>query len=56
MLLNEIKPVDLNGIYTSVGLAIDFREMISDYKMFRLKKKFRKNSNALENAVDLITD
>lgn len=56
ILFNQIKTVDLNGVYTSVGLAIDFREMISDYKMFRLKKKYRKNSNSLENAVDLITD
>lgn len=56
MLFNQIKDVSLDGIYTSVGLAIDFREIITDFKLFKLKKRYRKNSNSLENAVDLITD
>lgn len=56
MLINQIKEVSLDGIYTSVGLAIDFREIMTDYKLFKLKKRYRKNSDPLENAVDLITD
>ncbi len=56
MLFNQLKEVSLDGIYTSVGLAIDFREIITDFKLFKLKKRYRKNSNSLENAVDLITD
>jgi len=53
---NQIKNLSFDGIYTSVGLAIDFREIITDYRMFKLKKKYRKNSNSIETAVDLITD
>lgn len=56
ILFNKIKHVTLDGPYTSVGLAIDFQEIIRDYRLFKLKKKYRKNSNSLENAVDLITD
>ena len=56
MLINQVKDVSLDGIYTSVGLAIDFREIITDFRLFKLKKRYRKNSSSLENAVDLITD
>lgn len=54
-IFNQIEEVKFDGVYTSVGLAIDFREIITDVRMFKLKKKYRKNSS-LENAVDLITD
>ena len=53
---NQIKNLSFDGIYTSVGLAIDFREIITDYRMFKLKKRYRKNSNSIETAIDLITD
>ena len=55
-LFNQIKNLGFDGIYTSVGLAIDFREIIKDYKMYKLKKRYRKNTNSIETAVDLITD
>jgi hypothetical protein len=55
-LYNQIRNLAFDGIYTSIGLSIDFREIITDYKMFNLKKRYRKNANAVETAVDLITD
>lgn len=55
-LYNQIKNLGFNGIYTSVGLAIDFREIITDCRMFKLKTKYRKNASSVETAVDLITD
>ncbi len=55
-LYNQVKNSSFDGIYTSLGLAIDFKEIIMDYKMLKLKKRYRKNSNSLETAVDLMTD
>lgn len=55
-LYNHVKNSSFDGIYTSLGLAIDFKEIIMDCKMLKLKKRYRKNSNSLETAVDLITD
>ncbi len=55
-LFNQIKNLAFDGIYTSVGLSIDFREIIKDYQMYKLKKRYRKNTNLVETAVDLITD
>lgn len=55
-LYNQVKNSTFDGIYTSLGLAIDFKEIIMDYKMLKLKKRYRKNSNSLETAVDLMTD
>lgn len=56
ILYNQIKNFAFDGVYTSVGLSIDFIEIITDYRMFKLKKRYRKNANAVETAVDLITD
>jgi hypothetical protein len=53
---NQIQNLSLSGLYTSVGISVDFREIITDYRMFQLKKRYRKKSSSLENAVDLITD
>ena len=56
ILYNQLKNFAFDGVYTSVGLSIDFIEIITDYRMFKLKKRYRKNANAVETAVDLITD
>lgn len=56
VLYNNIPDLRFDGVYTSVGLAIDFREIITDYRMFRLKRKYYKKANKIETAVDLITD
>ena len=55
-LFNQIKNLAFDGIYTSVGLSIDFREIIKDYQMYKLKKRYHKNSNSIETTVDLITN
>jgi len=54
-IFNQVKDVAFDGIYTSIGLSIDVREIIKDYKMFRLSKRYR-NTKLIETAVDLITD
>ncbi len=53
---NQLKDLHFDGIYTSVGLAIDFREIIRDIRMYSLKRKYPKNFNSVGTAVDLITD
>lgn len=53
---NQINNLAFDGIYTSIGLAIDFREIITDGKMFNLRRKYHKDANFIETAVDLITD
>jgi len=53
---NQLKGLNFDGIYTSVGLAIDFREIIRDGRMYSLKKRYRKNFNSIGTGVDLITD
>ena len=55
-LINKVKDVPFDGVYSSVGLAVDLREIIKDYQMFKLKKKYYKNANSVETAVDLITN
>lgn len=53
---DQVKSLSFDGVYTSVGLSVDVWEVIKDIRLFKLKKRYRKNSNALETAVDLITD
>lgn len=53
---DQVKSLSFDGLYTSVGLSVDVWEVIKDIRLFKLKKRYRKNSNSLETAVDLITD
>lgn len=55
-LFNQIKNLPFEGFYTSVGLSSDIQEIIRDVKMYKLKKRYKKDMNAIETAVDLITD
>ncbi len=55
-LFNEVKNFHFDGLFTSIGLAIDIREIVKDVQMFQLKKKYKRNRNSVETAVDLITD
>jgi len=55
-IFNQLKNLKFDGFYTSIGLAIDFNEIIKSYKMYRLKKRYHKNFNSVGTAVDLITD
>jgi len=52
---NRVKNFQFDGLFTSIGLNMDVREIIKDIQMFNLKRKY-KRGNSIENAVDLITD
>ncbi len=54
-IINQIQNIPFDGFYYSVGLVVDFREVIIDYKLYKLKKRYHKNANSVETAVDLIT-
>lgn len=54
-LFNQVKDFRFDGLFTSIGLNLDIREVIKDVQMFRLKRKYNRG-NSIENAVDLITD
>jgi hypothetical protein len=53
---NQVKDFDFDGLFTSIGINVDIREITKDIQMYRLKKKYRKGMNKIETAVDLITD
>lgn len=55
VIFNEIKDFAFDGAFTSLGLNFDFHEIVSDIKMYRLKKKYKRGNN-ISNAVDIITD
>lgn len=52
---NEVKGYNLDGPFTGIGLNIDLHALTSDYKMYRLKKRYKRGNN-LQNAVEIITD
>jgi hypothetical protein len=53
---NQLRDIKFDGLYTSFGLAVDFREIIKDVRMYNLQRKYKKNFNSIGTAVDLITD
>lgn len=55
LILNPVRNFNFNGFFTSLGVSVDFYEIIKDVRMFDLKRKY-KRGNDLGNAVDLITD
>jgi hypothetical protein len=54
--INQVKGARNDGFFTSIGIYVDINEVAKDIRMFKLKKKYRKNKNNLETAVDLISD
>lgn len=54
-LFDGVKDFHFDGFFTSLGLNVDFREIIKDIRMFNLKRKYKRGNN-ISNAVDLITD
>ncbi len=52
---NKLTNYNFDGFFTSIGLNFDFREIVTDIKMYRLKKKYKRGNN-LSNAVNIITD
>jgi len=55
-LLDKADEFYLDGPFTSIGLYIDLKEIIKDVRLYKIKKRYRKKSNSIETAVDLITD
>jgi hypothetical protein len=55
-LFNQVSNFHFDGPFASIGLNADIREVIKDVQMFKLKKKYKKNLNSMETAIDLITD
>ena len=53
---NQINSFQFNRYYSSLGIAIDFREILTDYRMFKLKKQYPPKSNSIETVIDLMTD
>ncbi|MCW3076302.1 MAG: hypothetical protein JWO32_911 [Bacteroidetes bacterium] len=52
---NQVKDFNFDGFFTSIGLNFDFHELLSDIKMFRLKKKYH-HGNSISNIVDILTN
>jgi hypothetical protein len=46
-----------NGLFTSIGLNVDVREIIKDVQLYKLKKRYyRESFNGFETFVDLLID
>lgn len=54
--VNQVDDFRFDGIFTSVGLNIDFREVTKDFKMYRLMKRYHRIDHKIATGVDLITD
>lgn len=54
--VNQVDAFRFDGIFTSVGLNIDFREITEDFKMYRTMKRYRRIKSKIGTAVDLIVD
>jgi len=52
---NQVKNFNFDGFFTSVGLNIDVHEIVSDIRMFRLKKRYHRGNN-VDNAVKILTE
>ena len=55
-IINQIPGFRFDGVFTSVGLNVDIREIVKDYQMYQLKKKYKRLGSPVGTAVDLITD
>ncbi len=55
-LLDKADEFYLDGPFTSIGLYIDIKEIRKDIRLYKIKKRYRRKSNSVETAVDLITD
>jgi hypothetical protein len=52
---NQVKDFNFDGFFTSLGLNIDVHAIVTDVKMFRLKKRYHRGTN-ISNAVEIITE
>lgn len=54
--VNQVDDFRFDGIFTSVGLNIDFHEITKDFKMYRLMKRYHHIHSKISTGVDLIVD
>jgi hypothetical protein len=52
---NQVKDFNFDGFFTSIGLNVDMHYLVSEIKMFRLKKRYHRGNN-VANAVDILTN
>ena len=52
---NQVDDFNFDGFFTAIGLNLDIRTLITDYRMYKLKKRYRIGNN-ISNAVDIITN
>ena len=52
----EEKTFEFNGLYSSLGLSLDFADFINNIKMYKLLKRYHKVTNPISTYVDLFTD
>jgi len=50
------KTFAFNGLFSSIGMNVDIKEVTRDIKMYRLLKKYKRNFRGFETYVDLIAD
>lgn len=52
---NQVRDYNFDGFFTSIGLNVDIHAIVTDVRMYRLKKKYNRGSK-IRNAVDILTD
>jgi hypothetical protein len=52
----EEKTFEFNGVYSSLGLFIDFADLKTNIRMYQLLKRYHKVDNPLSTYIDLFTD
>ena len=52
----EEKTFEFNGVYSSLGLFVDFADFIINIRMYKLLKRYHKVTNPISTYVDLFTD
>jgi len=52
---NQVKDFNFDGFFTSIGLNIDVHAVVTDIRMYKLMKRYKRGNN-ISNAVEIITD
>ena len=52
----EEKIFEFNGVYSSLGLFVDFADFRNNIRMYKLLKRYHKVTNSLSTYIDLFTD
>jgi hypothetical protein len=55
MAFNQVKEFSFDGFFSSIGLNVDVHGIVSNIKMYRLMKRYRRGNN-IANAVNILTN